>query len=135
MKEVGILKVYKKFFSPLFIDLIKQKTIRLSDDEVEYPLISGVMNEEENYGFVLIAMKDGKQYMQEFGTEERIDALGIEENRLLVFEDGKQTPWVFGLNGELQKEAKYDFNFISDRERFYEKYGKVEKNEDHAKTL
>lgn len=125
MKEGEFMeKPYKKMFSPLFIDLINQKTLKTSDseEEKEYPLIPGLFNERETYGFILIASKDGKNYVQEFGTEERIDALSVEGERLLIFEEGKRSPWIFNLNGELINEAKFNPRFRSDGEYYFQKY-------------
>lgn len=132
-------KPYKKIFSPLFIDLINQKVLKTSDseEEKEYPLIPGLMNDHETYGFILIASKDGKNYVQEFGTEERIDGLSIEGSRLFAFEEGKRTPWIFNLNGELVNEAKFNPRFISDGEYYFRKYGipLEDKEEQIKKTL
>lgn len=128
-------KPYKKFFTPLFIDLINQKTIKLSDDEKEEPLKPGIFNDCENYGFILIASKDGKQYKQEFGTEERIEAVGIRGDKLTIFEEGKRNPWLFDLNGELNEEAKFDFRYRCDGEYYLEKYGSPLERQSVEKTL
>lgn len=124
-------KPYKKMFSPIFIDLINQKILKSSDneEEKEYPLIPGVLNGRENYGFILISSKDGQNYVQEFGTEERIDGLSIEGERLLIFEEGKRTPWIFNLNGELVIEAKFNPRFRIDGEYYFQTYGTLLEDE------
>lgn len=114
-------KPYKKMFSPLFFDLINNRLIPSNDYEKEISLIPGFMNGRENYGFIIIAKKDGKSYYEYYGTEERIQAAGIEGDYLLVYEEGKTQPWAFRKDGSLVNEAKFNFRFLSDQE-YYEKY-------------
>lgn len=119
-------KPYKKMFSPLFLDLINNRLIRDNDYEEEISLIPGFMNGRETYGFIIIAKRDGKSYCEYYGTEERIQGAGIEGDHLLIFEEGKTTPWCFARDGSLINEAKFNFRFLSDA-NYYEKYRDREK--------
>lgn len=119
-------KPYKKMFSPLFLDLINNRLIPSNDYEEEMSLIPGFMNGRENYGFIIIAKKDGKSYCEYYGTEERIQAAGIEGDFLLIYEEGKFSPWCFRRDGSLVEEAVFNFRFRSDEE-YYKKYTNEDK--------
>lgn len=119
-------KPYKKMFSPLFLNLINKRLVPSNDYEEEYSLIPGFVNGRENYGFIIIAEKDGKSYCEYYGTEERIAAAGIEGDYLFIYEDGKTLPWCFRKDGSLVEEAVFNFRFNSDS-AYYEKYASREK--------
>lgn len=126
-RDLSMNKPYKKMFSPLFFDLINNRLVPSEDFKEEYSLIPGFINGRENYGFTIIANKDGKSYYNHYGTEERIAAAGIEGDFLLIYEDGKTLPWRFSKDGSLVEEAVFDFRFNSDSE-YYEKYRLREKS-------
>lgn len=114
-------KPYKKVFSPLFFDLVNNRLVPSNDFEDELSLMPGFMNGNENYGFFIIAKKDGKFYCQNYGTEERIQAAGVEGDYFFVYEEGKYASWVFRMDGTLVEEAKFNSRFRSDQE-YYESH-------------
>ena len=125
-------KPYKKIFSPLVFDLVNRRLVPMNDFEKEIDLIPGFMNELENYGFIVIAKKDGKVGYEEYGTEEKICAGCVEGEYLLVYEEGKRYPWRFTTDGSLVEEAQFNPRFRSDSEYYEEHYGETLNNE---KTL
>lgn len=62
--------------------------------------------------FVVISSKDGKQKERVYSTSNKISSIGVENNKLQIFEDKKKVSWLFDLNGKLIRKAERDF-FIS----------------------
>ena len=116
-------KPYKKVFSPLVFDLVNNRLVPSNDFEEELSLIPGFMNDRENYGFIIIAKKDNKTYCEQYSTEEKITAAGIEGDYFLVYEEGKFSPWGFRRDGSLVEEAVFNYRFRSDSEYYEEHYG------------
>ena len=127
-------KPCKKMFSPLIFDLVNNRLVPSEDFEEELSLIPGFISDKENYGFVIIAKKDDKVYYESHATEERISAGGIEGDYLLVYEDGKTSPWGFRLDGTLVEEAVFNSRFRSDSEYYEQHYGSPLENEHIKKS-
>ncbi len=124
-RRISLNKPYKKMFSPLVFDLVNKRLVPMNNFEREINLIPGFINGQENYGFIVIVKKDGKVGFEEYGTEERICAGGIEGEFLLVYEDGKKYPWRLKTDGSLVEEAIFNPRLISDSEYYKEHYGET----------
>lgn len=88
-----------------------------SDDEKnDCSLETGVLFRGEHYGFVLIV--DDKNIQREFvySTQCKIEAIGIENGILKIFEYGKKSPWYFSKNGTVQQNPHNQFTdeFVSE---------------------
>ena len=116
--------------NPLCVKISKNPTesMILKDDFIQqdYPLYPGIMLGTKHYGFILIFDDNGCHRQICFPTQNRIDAIGIEENEfgdLKVFENGKYHPWTFTHNGKFKEEASYNPSSKKDKEFVKKVYG------------
>lgn len=120
------MKIDAKILNPVSIRLGKNYNIILEDEKTseEYPLIPGVVFGGEHYGFVLITEHNGKQRETVYPTQCKIQAIGLEEDVLKVFEEGKKLSWRFDKTGNLEHSTFDDFtdefrsNFASSVENY-----------------
>ena len=105
------MKIDGKIQKPISIRLGKYNDIIIEDENrhEQIPLVPGLMLGGEHYGFVLISERNGKQTETVYSTQCRIDAIGMENEALIVFEDGKKLPWRFSKNGKLEHSTLDDF--------------------------
>ena len=103
-----------KILNPICIRLDNYFDILLKNIEgySSCSLMPGIMVGGEHYGFVVISSKDGKQKETVYPTSNKISSIGVEDNKLQIFEDKKKVSWLFDLNGKLIRKAERDF-FIS----------------------
>ena len=103
-----------KILNPICIRLDNYFDILLKNIEgySSCSLMPGIMVGGEHYGFVVISSKDGIQKETVYPTSNKISSIGVEDNKLQIFEDKKKVSWLFDLNGKLIRKAERDF-FIS----------------------
>lgn len=103
-----------KILNPICIRLDNYFDILLktSEDYSSCSLMPGIMLGGEHYGFVVISSKGGKQKETVCPTSNKISSIGVEDNKLQIFEDKKKVSWLFDLNGKLFRKTERDF-FIS----------------------
>lgn len=89
--------------SPICIRLGKNLNIIIENEsgKEEYPLVPGVMFGGEHYGFILISESNGKQRETIYPTHRTIQAVGMDDATLSIFEAGKEKAWTFSRNGRL----------------------------------
>lgn len=95
----------------------------LADETVDknYPLNPGAIIGGEHFGFKIISNLNGESMEEMYPTQFRIEAVGIEENELRVYEEHKYMPWKFKTDGTYISEAVFlensrrDANFLSDK--------------------
>ena len=94
-----------KILNPISIKLDKGSGVVLEDKDSkqELSLVPGVVFGNEHYGFILITNNNGKQKEIVYQTQCRIDAVGIKDGVLRIFEEGKKDSWRFDLKGNMEK--------------------------------
>lgn len=126
--------------NPLCIKISEnlEKSVILKDETIQqdYPLLyPGVMLGTEHYGFVLILDTNDAKKEIHYPTQNRIDAISIEEDEfgdLKVFENGKYNPWLFSYDGKFKQEASYNPYSRRDKAFVEEQYGlNIEDTVDH----
>ena len=117
------------------ISLDPEKSMILHDEIIkkDYPLYPGVMLGTIHYGFILIFDTEHGKKEVVYPTQNRIDAIGMEDDHcddedeyckvLKVFENGKYHPWVFTYNGKFKKQASYNQYSRRDKKFVEEVYG------------
>lgn len=105
------MKIDGKIEKPISIRLGKEYTIILEDEDGQekIPLVPGLMLGGEHYGFVLISEHNGKQTETIYSTQCTIQAVGIKDGILKIFEEGKKLPWSFSKTGKLEHSTFDDF--------------------------
>ncbi len=106
------MKIEGKRKNPINIRLGKNNNNIIIEDESKYeeiPLIPGAMINGEHYGFILITEHNGKQKETNYLTQCKIQAIGMENGILNIFEEGKRLPWSFDKNGNLKYSIVDDF--------------------------
>lgn len=98
------MHIVAKIKNPICIRLGNAANALLVDDanNQSIPLVPGVMFGDEHYGFVLIIDVNGRQKEVVYPTRCRIDAVGIENGILKIFEEGKSSSWRFAKSGKLE---------------------------------
>lgn len=111
------------FINPIKIRITRnpEKSVILKDENIkdDYPLYPGAVIGDIHYGFVLIIDTEKGQKEVTYFTQNRIDAVGIEESicgDLKIYERGKYHPWVFTYDGNFKKEASYNPYSRKDKE-------------------
>ena len=101
-----------KILNPICIRLDNYFDILLKTTEGynSCSLMPGIMVGGEHYGFVVISSKDGKQKETVYPTSNKISSIGVEDNKLQIFEDKKKVSWLFDLNGKLVRKAESNFS-------------------------
>lgn len=96
-----------KILNPISIKIGKDSNVILSDElcNKEYPLIPGAFFANDHFGFIIISDKHGKQKEVFYPTQCRINAIGIEDGILNIFEDGKKDAWKFTKTGNIKHSA------------------------------
>lgn len=96
--------IESKIENPVCIIFGDTENVILADEENKQniPLIPGVMFGGNHYGFVLITNINGKQREMIYPTQCKIEAIGIENGTLKVFEEGKKNSWRFNKSGKLE---------------------------------
>lgn len=112
-----------KVLNPIIIRLGKNSNTVIFKNGETLPLVPGVMFKDEHYGFVLITDCNGKQRENMYPTQCKIHAVGMENQSLKIFEDGKKFPWIFGQSGNLEHST---FNEFTDELK--EKYAIIVEN-------
>lgn len=118
-----------KILNPVRIKLGKNSNFVMSDEvnKENCPINQGIMFSGHHYGFILIIDYNGKQREISYPTQCRIDAVGLENKHLKVFEEGKKNPWKLDESGKLEH-STYD-EFTEEYKRLYhnsfEKYQTV----------
>ena len=81
-----------KILNPICIRLDNYFDILLKNIEgySSCSLMPGIMVGGEHYGFVVISSKDGKQKETIYSTSNKISSIGVENNKLQIFEDKKK---------------------------------------------
>lgn len=102
------MNIEPKILNPICIRLDK-KSRALITDEKNYELGTGVMFSSEHYGLNLIINHNGIQREIVYPTQNRIVAVGVENNVLRIFEYGKKFPWCFDKVGKLEHSTFDDF--------------------------
>lgn len=89
--------------SPVCIRLGKNLNVLIENEsgKSEYPFEPGVMFGGEHYGFILISDINGRQRETIYPTQGAIQAIGMKNNVLSIFEDGKDKDWKFDKKGRL----------------------------------
>lgn len=105
------MNIEPKILNPICIRLDK-KSSALMTDEKNYELGTGVMFSNEHYGLNLIINHNGIQREIVYPTQNKIAAVGVENNVLRIFEYGKKFPWCFDKAGKLKKST---FNEFTDK--------------------
>lgn len=97
------MEIESRIKSPICIRLGKNLNIIIENEtgKCEYPLTPGVMFGGEHYGFILISDVNGRQRETIYPTQCSIQAVGMDDNTLSIFEDGKDKSWKFDKNGRL----------------------------------
>jgi hypothetical protein len=93
--------------------------------EQNLPLKPGAMIGPEHYGFTLIVDYKGKQSEKTYGTQFRIQAVGIENDKLSIYEEHKYVPWRFDKHGHFMNEAVFLAESRRDCDFLAKKYGIV----------
>lgn len=101
-----------KILNPICIRLDNYFDILLKNIEgySSCSLMPGIMVGGEHYGFAVISSKDGKQKETVYSTSNKISSIGVENNKLQIFEDKKKVSWLFDLNGKLIRKAESNFS-------------------------
>lgn len=96
-----------KIQSPICIRLTKDSNFIMADNncKIEHQLTQAVLFEGNHYGFVLIIDNKTVQREYVYQTQCKIQAIGMENDFLKIFEEGKKSPWIFNKNGKLEKSA------------------------------
>lgn len=104
-------KIEAKIQDPISIKLSKDSKVILGDkfSDKDYPLVPGAMINGSHYGFILIVDYNGKQTEYVYPTQCKIDAIGMENGFLKVFENGKKLSWLFDKVGVLKHSPHNDF--------------------------
>lgn len=89
--------------NPICIRLGKSQNVIIENEngEEEYPLAPGVMFSGEHYGFILISETNGRLRETIYPTHRTIQAIGMDDAILSVFEEGKEKAWTFNKIGRL----------------------------------
>lgn len=66
-----------------------------------YDLTPGAVIGGDHFGFAIIVDKNDHQSHTLYKTDYKIQAAGIENGKLKIFEENKKEPWVFDLKGKL----------------------------------
>lgn len=105
-----------KILNPICIKLGKTSNVLLVSDNDDseksnevYDLVPGIMFKGDHYGFILIVDYNGKQKEFVYLTQCKIDAVGLNNGHLNIFEEGKKKAWKFDKTGKLEKSAFDDF--------------------------
>ena len=98
-----------KILNPICIRLDNYFDILLKNIEgySSCSLMPGIMVGGEHYGFVVIS---SKQKETVYSTSNKISSIGVENNKLQIFEDKKKVSWLFDLNGKLIRKAESNFS-------------------------
>lgn len=115
------MKIEPKVENNLSIMISNQGGEILADETIDqnYPLTPGAIIGGEHFGFKLIIDLNGQPTETMYPTQFRIDAVGIEENELRIYEEHKYMPWKFKTDGTYISEAVFlensrrDANFLS----------------------
>lgn len=89
--------------SPICIRLGKNLNVIIENasGKTEHPLTPGVMFSGDHYGFILISEFNGRQRETIYPTHRRIEAVGMNDTTLSVFEEGKERAWLFNKTGRI----------------------------------
>ncbi len=100
-----------KVSDPVCIKLGKESNVILADkkNKENHPLVPGAMFNGEHYGFVLIVDFNGKQQEFVYSTQCKIEAVGMADGILNIFEEGKKFAWKFDEKGNLKHSAFNEF--------------------------
>lgn len=103
------MKIDAKLQDPIIIKLGKEMLILADKNNPNLSLKPGAIIGGEHYGFILITEVNGTQKEYVYPTQCRVDAVGIENNCLKVFEDGKRLPWRITKKGKIEHSPIDDF--------------------------
>ena len=106
------MKIKPKIENPITLKIKKNKSVVLADgtSPKEYSLIPGVMFKEGHYGIVMIIDHNNNQEEYVYPTQCDIEMLGIEGNKLKIYEKYKKKPWIFNKStGVLEHDTQDDF--------------------------
>ena len=104
--------------------------VTINDEKQDYePLKPGVVFGSEHYGFSLIRDVNGEQEETLYPTQCRIYGMGIENNKMIVCEDGKSSHWHFSLEGEFIDAAKFLENSRRDIDYLGQQLGSSYRNQ------
>lgn len=122
------MNIRGKIQDPIVIRLSKKSNIIMPDkvNKEECLLEPGAIFGGQHYGFVLIIDHNGKQEEVVYSTQCRISAVGMQDNILNIYEEGKRMPWKFTKSGKLKQsinedsidEFMSDYSIISDSSMF-----------------
>lgn len=106
------MDIEAKIQDPICIKIGTESNVILKDEKCmkEHPLVPGAMFGGEHYGIIIISDNNGKQKESFYPTQCRIEAIGIDNEILRVFEEGKKTCWKFNKMGQLEYSPFGDFN-------------------------
>lgn len=107
MEKMEIEAIIK---NPICIRLGNNLNIIIENEsgKIEHPLVPGVMFGGEHFGFILISETNGKQRETIYPTHRKIQAVGMNDSTLSIFEDGKEMPWLFERNGRIIHSSRED---------------------------
>ena len=119
------MNIKNKMENPIYIkiDNNPNKSVILGNEE-NIPLYPGCKIESGHYGFIII-MENGKEESI-FPTQNEIASVGIVNDvldDLIIFEKGKEFPWIFTYDGILENKSSFSFHSRSDMEYIEEIYG------------
>lgn len=80
------------------------------------------------YGMDIYTADGRRQY---YATQSRVMSAKMQDNHLIVYEEGKSIPWQFSRNGAVIKHAKFDENNKDDIKYVKETYGLSKKDIPH----
>lgn len=121
------MNLESKMQNPICIKIGKDSNVILVDEEnkKEHPLVPGVMFGGEHFGFVIISDNNRNQREYFYPTQCKIEAIGIEDGVLKIFEEGKKLSWRFNKKGKLEYSAFGDFT-----DEFRRKFDTIVENYD-----
>lgn len=88
---------------PICIRLGKNLNIIIENESgmKEFPLTPGVMFSGEHFGFILITDSNGVQRETIYPTQKSIQGIGMENDVLVIFEEGREKSWKFDRKGRM----------------------------------
>lgn len=116
-----------KISNPVCIRLGENSNVIMADknNKEDCSLTPGSLFNGEHYGFVLIIDYNGKQKEIVYPTQCRIEAMGMQDGHLRVFEEGKKFAWIFDKSGKLEHSAFDEFT-----DEFRSKFDTIVENYD-----
>ena len=108
--------------NPIVIRLNEKRAYVVLDDEFVEPisLEEKATITSQNYGMTIFTADGGKFY---YKTQSNIISAAIEDDYLVIYEEGKSIPWKINKNGLLINSAKFDAKSKGDVDFVRKNYG------------